>query len=127
MFLCIFINIGVEDNVEETNLILNTENIQNENNHDNNIPIEIIENSETLYNENIDFEIIDLINLNNVDFVLNHNFNTADKLLEESSENIETEQSNNSSLLHFKGTYATNFDSYIYIFKIMYITYATKF
>jgi hypothetical protein len=102
MCLGVFIIIGIEDDVQETNLILNIENIENEN-HDNNIPIEIIENSKTLYNEGIDFEIIDLININDVDSVLNRNCNTADKLLQGLSENIETEQSSNSSLLLFSG------------------------
>lgn len=41
MFFCVFVNIRVEGNVQETNLILNMEN----DNHDINIPIEIVENS----------------------------------------------------------------------------------
>lgn len=42
-----FLNVGIEANNQETNLILNIENIENDN-HDINIPIEMIENSETL-------------------------------------------------------------------------------
>lgn len=98
MSLLILYYLGIEINVEEadveesnveTNLILNIENIND--NHDINIPIEIVENSRMLYNESIDYEIINLINIDNVDS--NCNFDTGNKLLEGPSENIETLQS----------------------------------
>lgn len=107
-----FINVGIEANNQETNLILNIDNIENDN-HDINILIEMIENSETLYNESIDCEIIDLTNINNVD--LNFNFDIINKSLEELAEHIETQQSSNNNLLNLKDIFAYVINFYFHI------------